>query len=211
MNNEVANETRDGLDYVELVAAILLGLAAVAIAWSTYQAALWGGQQDEAYTESVREANNAVDLLQAADTIRTLDQNLFVAALTSGVCSEDQRGDETACEQILANMSDEGAATVESWLADDESNPFESAAYVDALYGPGEQAKLTSEQFFETAGEANENGDNFELATTILTAVLFFAGIAAVLDDRRIGWSLLAVAIVLLVGGVGYVLSLPVA
>ena len=54
MNSKVASETNGGLDYVELVAAILLGLAAVVIAWSTYQAALWGGLQDEGYTESVR-------------------------------------------------------------------------------------------------------------------------------------------------------------
>jgi len=60
-------------DYVELVAAVLLGLAAMAIAWSSCQSALWGGQQDEAYTESVRAANEAVDLLQAADTARALD------------------------------------------------------------------------------------------------------------------------------------------
>ena len=211
MDSTTANETGGGLDYVEFVAAILLGLATVTIAWSTYQAALWGGKQDEGYTESVREANNAVDLLQAADTNRTLDQTLFVAALTSGVCSDDGRGDEVACERIVANMSDQGAAAAESSLADGESSPFDSSAYVDALYGPGEQAKLTSEQFFETAAEANENGDNFELATTILTAVLFFAGIAAVLDDRRIAWSLLAVGGVLLVGGAGFVLSLPIA
>lgn len=207
----MASETNGGLDYVEFVAAILLGLATVVIAWGTYQSALWGGQQDEGYTESVREANNAVDSLQAADTIRALDQNLYVAALTSGVCSDDERGNEIACKQVIANMSEQGAATVESALADGDSSPFESSAYVDALYGPGEQAKLTSQQFFETAGEANENGDNFELATTILTAVLFFAGIAAVLDDRRIAWSLLAVGGVLLVGGVGFVVSLPVA
>ncbi|MGI9614036.1 MAG: hypothetical protein ACR2QO_14095 [Acidimicrobiales bacterium] len=207
----MADETKAGLDYVELVAAVLLGLATVVIAWSTYQAALWGGQQDEAYTESVRAANEAVDLQQAADTIKSLDQSLFVAALTSGVCSDDQRGDEVACGQVLDNMSEEGAATVELWLTDDESSPFESSAYVDPLYEPGEQAKVASEQFFTTAGEANLNGDNFELATTILTAVLFFAGIAAVLDDRRIAWSLLAVASLLLIGGAGYAVSLPVA
>ena len=43
----MARETDGGLDYVEFVAAVLLGLATVVIAWSTYQAALWGGQQDE--------------------------------------------------------------------------------------------------------------------------------------------------------------------
>ena len=207
----MARETDGGLDYVEFVAAVLLGLATVVIAWSTYQAALWGGQQDEGYTESVREANNAVDLLQAADTTRALDQTLYVAALTSGVCSDDERRDETACAQLIVNLSEQGAATVEASLADGQSSPFGSSEYVDELYGPGEQAKLTSEQFFETAADANENGDNFELATTILTAVLFFAGIAAVLDDRRIAWSLLAVAGVLLVGGVGFVATLPLA
>ncbi len=45
-------------------------------------------------TESVRAANHAVDLLQAADTIRTLDQSLFVELVTSGVCDEGERGDE---------------------------------------------------------------------------------------------------------------------
>lgn len=70
---------------MEVVAAVVLGIAAVAITWSTFQSGLWGGQQDEAYTESVREANNAVDQLQAADTVRTLDQSLFVVILTPDV------------------------------------------------------------------------------------------------------------------------------
>lgn len=199
------------IDVTELVAALLLGLAAVTIAWSTYQSALWGGQQDEAYTESVREANNAVDLLQAADTIRTLDQSLFVGVLTSGVCDEGDQGDEVACEQVLANMSDEGAAAVDEWLISSESKPFESPAYLDTLYGQGEDAKLVSEQFFEEAGEANENGDNYELASAILTTVLFLAGISVVLDDGRIRWALLGAASLLLIGATTYVVSLPLA
>ena len=199
------------IDVTELVAALLLGLAAVTIAWSTYQSALWSGQQDEAYTESVREANNAVDLLQAADTIRTLDQSLFVGVLTSGVCDEGEQGDEVACEQVLANMSHEGAAAVDEWLISSESKPFESPVYLDTLYGQGEDAKLVSEQFFEEAGAANENGDNYELASTILTIVLFFAGISIVLDDGRIRWALLGAASLLLVGATGYVVSLPLA
>lgn len=34
-------------DPIELIATILLGLAAVVIAWATFQSALWGGRQDE--------------------------------------------------------------------------------------------------------------------------------------------------------------------
>jgi hypothetical protein len=207
----MANDTHSGLDKVEFVAAFLLGLAAIAIAWSTFQSELWGGQQDEAYTESVRQANKAVDLLQAADTIRTLDQILFVEVLTSGVCDEGERGDEIACDQILANMSDEGAAAVDEWLTGNVSNPLKSSAYIDTFSGQGEEAKLVSQQFFEEGGEANEHGDNYELASTILTAVLFFAGIAAVLDDRRIAWALLTGASLLFIGASVYVASLPLA
>jgi hypothetical protein len=207
----MVNGGDSGLDKVEFVAAFLLGLAAIAIAWSTFQYGLWGGQQDEAYTESVRQANEAVDLLQAADTIRTLDQILFVEALTSGVCGDGEQGDPVACDQILANLSDEGAAAVDEWLTGNVSNPFESSAYLDTFSGQGEEAKLVSQQFFEEAGEANENGDNYELASTILTAVLFFGGISVVLDDRRIAWSLLTGAGVLFIGASVYVASLPLA
>ncbi len=146
---------------------------------------MWGGLQDEGYTESVREANNAVDLLQAADTIRTLDQVLFVELITSGVCSEDGGGDDVACDQVLANMSDGGVAAVEEWLAGNEPAPFESSAYTEPLDQQGEAAKAVSEDFFLEAGEANGNGDNYELASTILTVVMFFAGVAVVLDETR--------------------------
>jgi hypothetical protein len=152
------------LNVTELIATLLMGLAAVAIAWSTYQSALWGGQQDEANTESVRHASKVVDLLQVGDRIKALDQLLFIEVLTSHTCDGDEQGDRIVCEQLLANMSDEGAAAVEDWLNSGDSNLFESPAYLDALYEQGEEAKLVSEQFFDEAGEANENGDEFELA-----------------------------------------------
>lgn len=197
-------------DPIELVAAILLGLAAVLVAWSTFQSGLWGGRQDEAYTESVREANNAVDQLQAADTIRALDQSLFVEVLTSGVCDPDEPGDPEVCERVLVNMSDEGAAAVEAWLTTEQSAPpFESRAYVEALYAAGEEAKVTSQRFFDEANEANQNGDDFELVVTLLTVVMFFAGISVVIKDTYIRWTLIAVAGIMLVGSSVFMLSLP--
>jgi hypothetical protein len=40
------DDSSEGINKVVLVAAVLLGVAALAIAWSTYQEALWGGIQD---------------------------------------------------------------------------------------------------------------------------------------------------------------------
>lgn len=203
------SDNAGGVDYVELVAAILLGVAAVAIAWSTYQSALWGGIQDEGYTESVREASSAVDLLQAADRIRALDQLVLVELQVSGVCEEGELGDDVSCDRLLANMSDGGRAAVD--VAAAGTNPFDSPAYVGELYSRGEAARTASDESFAEAGEANEHGDNHELAATILTAVLFFAGIATVLDDRRIALSLISAAGFLLVAGLIYSVTLPVA
>jgi len=208
----MASENSTEIDIPELVATILLGLAAMAIAWSTFQAGLWGGQQDEAYTESVREANNAVDLLQAADSIRTLDQSLFVEAFTSGVCEEGDQGNPIACERLLSAMSKEGAAAVNAWLGTDQStNPFESPVYLEKLYGQGEAAERVSEEHFADGAAANEHGDNYELASTILTAVLFFSGMAIVIDAIRLRWSLLALAGLFLISGIAYMLTLPLA
>jgi hypothetical protein len=205
----VAEDTTYQVDYVELVAAILLGVAATAIAWSTYQSALWGGIQDEGYTESVREASNAVDPLQAADRIRALDQLVFVEMRTAGVCEAGEQSNDVVCEQLLESMSDEGRSAVAAAPAG--ANPFELPTHIGALSAQGEAAQDASNEFFRQAGEANNHGDNHELAATILTAVLFFAGIATVLDDRHIAWSLIAVAGVLLIAGVVYSITLPLA
>ena len=180
----------------------------MAIAWATFQAALWGGQQDEAYTESVRAANEAVDLLQSADTTRTLDQTLYAQVLTSGVC--DDGTDSATCDEVLVAMSGPGRLAVDDWFAGDRTgNPFDSPDYNAALYDSGNEAETTSQAFFEDGGEANQNGDDYELAVTILTVVLFFAGIAVVIKDRTVSWALLGVAGVLLVGAGAYVLVLP--
>ena len=206
----MANTDDSGLDMVEFAAALLLGLAAIAIAWVTLQSDLWGGQQDEAYTDSVRQTNLAVGLLRAGDTTRALDQILFAEILTSGVCNQGERNDETACEQVLANMSDEGAAAVDEWASGNVSNPFESPNYVDTLSAQGEEARLTSQQLFAEAGEANENGDDYELASTVLAVVLFFGGISAVMGDKRVAWALLTVAALLFIGTTVYIANLPI-
>ena len=54
---QVPSDDDSSYDLVEVAAAVLMGVAEVAIAWATFQSGLWGGQQDEAYTESVREAD----------------------------------------------------------------------------------------------------------------------------------------------------------
>ena len=63
--------------------------------------------------------------------------------------------------------------------------------------------------FFDDAQTANKNGDKYELASTFLTIVLFFAGISFVLSSIRIRKILIAGSTVLLAASVVYLLLLP--
>jgi hypothetical protein len=98
----------------------------------------------------------------------------------------------------------------EQWLENDESNAF-GDDYDAALYAPGEAAVEEAAVYFAEAEEANATGDRYELATTILTIVLFFAGISLVVRWRSVRIVLLAAAGAFLLGGAVYLLNLPLA
>lgn len=50
--DEKEQESTRKFDPFELAVAILLGLAAMGIAWSSFQSGLWGGKMSEAYSEA---------------------------------------------------------------------------------------------------------------------------------------------------------------
>ena len=70
--------TRSGSDVVEVVATVLLAVAAVATVWSSYQAARWNGHQAETALR-----NNAVRIQAAraesqAEAETEVDVALFI-------------------------------------------------------------------------------------------------------------------------------------
>lgn len=195
---------------------MLLGLAAVAISFSAYQAALWGGIQDETLIDSVLTSNGSVDLYQLADTKLTSDQALFIEILTSGACDEEEDLNEidalSVCGQIFGGLSEEGLRAVKVWdESEDEFHefPFRTTEYDDSLYGPGDELAEKSRVFFGDAKAASKNGDGYELASAFLTTVLFFAGISLVVRRRLVRLILLAGSSVILVGSTAYLLTLP--
>lgn len=203
---------------IEVAAAILLGLAAVAISFSSYQSALWGGVQDAALTDSVLASNSAVDQLQNGDTIASSDQALFTAMLTSGACGtlEDLLNLElgeldvlTPCGQLVLGLSEGGFDAVVAWQFSDDAYPFSTEEYDAVLYTSGEEMQASSREFFDESQDANRTGDKYELASTFLTVVLFFAGISFVLASMRLRRILVIGSALLLAGSAVYLLGLP--
>jgi hypothetical protein len=196
---------------LEVVAAVVLGFAVLAIAWGSMQSALWGGQQASATTESVLLSNEANDRFQEADGIKTLDQVLFVEFLVT--CTEEgNTSTDFSCEQIVANLSDPGGEALDVWSAsEDQFLVFDTDEYLDALYGEADVVSIESRAQFDLAAEANTNGDGYETASSAFATVLFFAGISLVISSGRVRRVLLGAATVSLIAAGGYLLSLPLA
>ncbi|MEM1333645.1 MAG: hypothetical protein AAGG08_09325 [Actinomycetota bacterium] len=200
---------RSRTDVYEIIATVLLGVATVAIAWSANQSNLWGGTQDKRLAESVRVANDATDSLQLADSVRQLDQLLFIELLAEVSGPDDDF--TPRAEQIVDNMSLEGADAVFAWANGEVEAPFQDEVYLDALFTEGAELEQESNVLYDEGVEANTNGDRYVLASTLMAAVLFFAGISTVLSGIRTRQALLGIATVALVGSIGYMLTLPLA
>ncbi|MEM7340812.1 MAG: hypothetical protein AAF467_19300 [Actinomycetota bacterium] len=205
-----ANESRRSDNQLELAAAVILGLAAVAIAWSGFQESRWDGENATSLTDSIRLQNAAFDEYQLADAQVGFDHAVFVQIVASGVCDTDPGGD--ACVGLLDQVSFEGQDAIDRWLDNDDLVPFrDDAAYLDPLYEEGDRLADESEMAFQAAAEADENGDGFGMASTILAAVLFFAGISVVLDNVRLRIVLLAISSLMLVGSLLFLATVPMA
>lgn len=202
-NSTAGQATRDKErpDWLEVAATALLGIAAVLIAWTTYQSQLWGGVQDTRNTQSALEIVDAADDLGRADAERSLDQLLFGDYIL--------RPDLDEAELLLSQMSDEGRIASERWWVTEEARPFDGDAYVFGVYGEGLAKRQAAFSLFDSATEANQNGDDYVLAATIIALVLFLAGVSLVLKGRLTRTVLVAGSGVILAVVAVYVAGLP--
>ncbi|WP_395161091.1 hypothetical protein [Ilumatobacter sp.] len=195
----------------EIVAAVLLGLATVAIAWGSYQANLWGGLQDKALTESARLSTDAASEYGEAGAIISLDQTLFVeVVLQLNQPGADEDAALDTVDFITTNMSAEGEAAVNEWFDNDLDFPF-TEAYYQSFYAAGDETIEASDAKFEEGAKNNTTGDKYVLVSTILASVLFFAGISTVLQTDRVKRVLLGGGALLWIAAAMYIATLPIA
>ena len=195
----------------EIVAAVLLGLATVAIAWGSYQANLWGGLQDKALTESARLSTDAASEYAEAGAIISLDQTLFVeVVLQLNQPGADEDAAYDTVDFITTNMSEQGETAVNEWFDNDLDFPF-TDAYYQSFYAVGDETIEESDAKFEEGSKNNTTGDKYVLVSTILASVLFFAGISTVLQTDRVRRVLLGGGALLWLGAAVYIATLPIA
>lgn len=207
---------RSGMDKadrrLEIIAGVLLALATIAIAWSGYQATRWSGEQADAYARANTARTESAKAASRAQTLASIDIALF-----SEWVNATADGDARKAAFYRARFRDDFQKPFAQWLAlrplvnpSAAKSPFELESY--ALADDAAASRLTEEAGENTAiaREANQRGDNYVLAAVLFAIVLFFAGISTQLESRQVRAVGLVAAAVILVGGIAWILAMPI-
>ena len=198
---------------LELGAVLLLSLTVLATAWSGYQASLWSGEQSQHYAQSSAVRNKAQRASTHAGQSRIDDLLYF-----NGWLNAHQEGNQGLAKIYERRFRPIFVPAFRAWIAEE---PFTNPdARPGPLYMP--QYHLTASDravaldaeadgLYQEGSDAKSNDDDYILSTVFFAAVLFFASISLRVDWRALRVAVLSLATLMLVGGLVFALTLPIA
>lgn len=199
---EAEEERRQrAVDRTEIVIAILLGIAAILTAWSTFQSAQLGGAVTAAYSEGIRLSDTASQAFNDASATDIADEALFLE-----FAKASNAGDEATADYIYSSlMSEDLAAAVDWWLEQPDSagygTPFveENPAWSTAAYDDAAAIDEEAQAKFDEATEKDGLGSEFDVLSIIIAISLFLFGVASLVRQQRIKVGLGTIGAVILV------------
>ena len=219
--NEKIKGKRTKDELFELIVVIMLGITAVATAWSSWQESLHGSQQDQKYTTS--NALNAEANSMYNEGMQKYNQDLMIWNQLSGLYidyafAEDKRDTEEMekidykISQIMDdNVYEEFAAAID-WADSQEgyASPFENEDFIGSYFAEYEETMAESEAMMEEGNEHNTHGDNQGLVTVVYAVVLFLLGITATFKGSGPRKILLVVSGAAFVFATVFMLTIPI-
>ena len=190
-------------DALQIVAAILLGVAATLTAVAAFNAALKDGEALQSYTESTRQLSDANFYWSTGNGVEDGDFALFVEYAAASQEDEDLAG------YFYDLMRPEMQEAIDWWAKpenEDVDDPFDTDAgspYYVEQYDAAQSLEEQANASFEDGASKDDNGDQFELAAVFFALTLFFGGIATLFANRRVTVALLSAAgVTIVIGGI---------
>jgi len=199
-------------DWVEVGATVLLALAAVSTAWSSYQATRWNGEQAKT---SGRVNKTRIEAARASDLANAQEQ-VDVATFMQWVDSY-ARGDTRLVNFYRERFRAEFKPAFNAWIATKPLKtkgapltPFAMPQY--RLAAKAEAARLDQEAE-ELSAQVRRNiqrASNYVLGVVLFAVALFFAGMSTKLTALGLRKAMLGVGWVLFLGTVVWIATSPV-
>ena len=216
---------RTRYEIIELVVVIMLGITAVATAWSSWQGGLHGSQMDQKYAESNLYASEGNSEYNAAIQTLTQDMMLYneinglmidqVFAETKGDDDELEKLDWKISELISGNMS-EDLWDAFVWALDESErigetvSPFEMDGFMESYFEYALDLLAESEEIMEEGNVNSAHSDNQGLVSVIYAVVLFLLGVTSTLKGLREKYILLVIAGIGFLSSTIFMLTIPI-
>ena len=196
---------------LELVVTVLLAWAALASAWSAYQASRFSGAQGDANNAAAALRIESAKAESRAGQLELVDTIAFQQWLTAVGAGNGKLAAFTE-----KRFRDEFRPAFKAWLALD---PLKDPAAPRTPFTPKEYKVGAQERANALAAEAethtvdghkkSSTGDRYVLAVVLFAAGLFLLGIQTRIGEFRLRQSLVVVAGILVVGTTVWLLTLP--
>lgn len=201
-----------GRNRQELLATVLLVVAALATSWSSYQATRWNGEQAAAAgrTNAIR-----IDAARADGLARTqtqVDVATFIAWADA-----DLRGETKVADFYVDRFREEFRPAYQAWIAqrpltnpDAASTPFAMDEYQVAAKTEAARLDASAEASAAEVRTDIQRSSNYVLTVVLYAIVLFFAGMSTRLSNLRLRWVTTIAGTVVLLGALAWLATFPV-
>ncbi len=198
--------------HFELVATVLLAVAAVATAWASYQSARWHGEQARAQSASVAARVESTRAANVANRQGQIDVALFTQWVDAYARNETK----------LAAFYDkrfrpEFKPAFNAWVAtrplknpSAPLSPFAMPQYKLAANATSDRLEVKAAAASQRAGEFIQRADDYSLAVVLFASSLFFAGISTRLRSSSTRMVILGLGCALFLGSVIWIATFPV-
>ena len=198
--------------WFEVVTAIMLGVVAIATAWSGYQAARWSGQQAEHYAQA-----NALHVESIRNSTLASQYMLFDVQIFNQWLNAYYHGDTRLANLYQKRFRAEFRPAFEAWLA---TNPFDNPnapagpllmpQYKVSLLEQANQLEAEAAKTYDQGQAANQQSDEYVLNTVFLAAVLFLIAISERFEWNWVRTLMLVFALGMLVFGIYRLVIFPI-
>jgi Domain of unknown function (DUF4337) len=202
----------DKRDWVEIGAMVLLALAAVATAWSSYQATRWNGEQAKTSSRVNKTRIEAARAAGRANAETQVDIATFIQWVDASA------HDETELSRFYrSRFREEFRPAFDSWIAtnpletpDAPPTPFALPEYRLASAAEAERLDAQAEVLAAQVRRDIQRASNYVLAVVLFAVSLFFAGMSTKLGTRGLRTAMLAVGWVVFLGTAVWIATSPV-
>lgn len=197
---------------VELLATILLAVAAVATAWSTFQSTRWRGETTVNYSRATASRIQSSEASTRAGQLTQVDIATFIQWVDATVA-----GNRKLANFYRRRFRVEFRPAFVAWLATRPRtnrsaplSPFAMPQYRVAKAVESQQLNAAAGVYAKAAETANQRSDNYVLAVVLFASSLFFAGISTKLRSLRQREVLLTLGWAICLGAAVWVATSPV-